>query len=59
MSVEEIVKSHTREYNYPICFDFPSGHIKNNHSIIFGLKTCLTIKSNNVILQQTKEPKST
>ena len=54
-TVEEIIKHHTNEYNYPICFDFPSGHIKDNQSLIFGAETCINIKSNNVILQQTQE----
>tara|TARA_Y100001934_G_scaffold36055_1_gene41350 strand:- start:977 stop:1885 length:909 start_codon:yes stop_codon:yes gene_type:complete len=54
-TVEEIIKHHTNEYNYPICFDFPSGHIKDNQSLIFGAETCININSNNVILQQTQE----
>ena len=42
-SANEIVYEHTKDYDFPICFDFPAGHLKNNHSIIFGKKSDLDI----------------
>ncbi|MBD1420347.1 S66 peptidase family protein [Sphingobacterium chuzhouense] len=41
---EEIIMDKVREYNFPVCFDFPSGHIDNNHSLIFGKKIQLSVK---------------
>ncbi|MEO5570913.1 MAG: LD-carboxypeptidase, partial [Bacteroidia bacterium] len=35
-TVEEIILEHVAEYDYPVCFDFPAGHITNNHPLIFG-----------------------
>jgi len=42
-NVEEIVLKVTADYNYPICFDFPAGHLSDNHAIIFGKNTHLRI----------------
>jgi muramoyltetrapeptide carboxypeptidase len=33
---QEIVLEHCSEYGYPIIFDFPAGHIDNNHPIRLG-----------------------
>lgn len=41
---EEIIMDKVSEYNFPVCFDFPSGHIDNNHSLIFGKKIQLSVK---------------
>ena len=51
-NIENIILEYTQEYNYPICFDFPSGHIDNNMSILFGVNSVLDISENHVILQQ-------
>ncbi|MDB5012921.1 MAG: LD-carboxypeptidase, partial [Daejeonella sp.] len=31
-TIEEIIVKHVEEYNYPVCFNFPAGHITDNHS---------------------------
>jgi muramoyltetrapeptide carboxypeptidase len=50
-NIEEIILNVTQEYNFPVCFDFPSGHITNNQPIIFGKEAVLTIKKNSVNLK--------
>ena len=35
-SIEEIILDAVSEYNYPVIFDFPSGHEAENHAMIFG-----------------------
>lgn len=35
-SIEEIILDAVSEYNYPVMFDFPSGHEAENHAMIFG-----------------------
>jgi muramoyltetrapeptide carboxypeptidase len=35
-TVPEIIRDVVKDYNYPVCFDFPAGHIPDNQSIIFG-----------------------
>lgn len=37
LSVEQIVLEKTREYGYPVCFDFPVGHQKNNYPLKCGV----------------------
>ncbi|HET6242925.1 MAG: LD-carboxypeptidase [Bacteroidetes bacterium] len=42
-SPEEIVVDAVKEYNYPVCFNFPSGHIKENKAIILGGRVVLDV----------------
>ena len=34
---EEIIKDAVSEYNYPVCFGFPAGHIKDNRALKLGV----------------------
>lgn len=36
-TLEEIVMEKVKEYNYPVCFDFPVGHQKNNFAVKCGV----------------------
>ena len=51
-SAYEIIFSHVKEYDFPICFGFPSGHLTDNRSIILGINSLLNIEENNVSLLQ-------
>ena len=42
-TVEQIILEHTATYNYPIWFDFPSGHIDENKAIILEQESKLEI----------------
>jgi len=42
-TVPEIIMEVVKNYNYPVCFDFPAGHIPDNHSLILGRKINLSI----------------
>ena len=35
-SANEIIAESVSEYNYPVAFNFPAGHISNNNTIILG-----------------------
>ncbi len=35
-TVVKIIKEHVSDYTYPVCFDFPAGHIDNNQALILG-----------------------
>lgn len=39
----EIVWEKVKEYNYPVCFDFPVGHIKENYALKCGVRHRLTV----------------
>ncbi len=44
-TIEEIVLEKVSEYNYPVGFDFPVGHQKNNVALKCGVKHTLAINS--------------
>lgn len=43
-TAEEIIFETVKEYNYPVCFNFPAGHISNNQALIFGKTLHLTVQ---------------
>jgi len=47
-TVPEIIMEVVKKYDYPVCFDFPAGHIPDNHSIILGRKLNLSVTSEQV-----------
>ena len=46
---EEIIRDMISEYNYPVAYGVPAGHIDNNHPIVFGEKTILEVSENTLI----------
>tara|TARA_B100000768_G_scaffold54951_1_gene53469 strand:- start:748 stop:1644 length:897 start_codon:yes stop_codon:yes gene_type:complete len=51
-TAEQIILDCTKEYDFPICFGFPAGHISDNRCIRFGINSVLEINKNGVILFQ-------
>ncbi|MGB3104289.1 S66 peptidase family protein, partial [Sphingobacterium siyangense] len=49
-SVEEIVWDIVKEYDFPVAFAYPAGHIDDNHALIFGRKVTLETTENSVQL---------
>ncbi len=39
----QIIREHVEEYDYPVCFNFPSGHIRDNRAVMLGKKARLTV----------------
>lgn len=50
-TVAEIVMDVVKEYNYPVCFDFPAGHIPDNHSLILGRCLTMNVSEKQVIIR--------
>ena len=44
-TVPEIIMEIVKEYDYPVCFDFPAGHIPNNCSLVFGKTVHLSVNN--------------
>ncbi len=42
-TAEEIIHRIASKYNYPVCFNFPAGHLKDNRAIILGRSAVLEI----------------
>jgi len=49
-TVPQIIMDAVGEYDYPVCFDFPAGHIPNNCSLILGRNLTLDVKTDDVIV---------
>lgn len=47
-TVPEIIMEVVKNYNYPVCFDFPAGHIPDNQSLILGKMLNLSVNDENV-----------
>ena len=52
LNAEEIIHMHIKEFNFPVCFGFPAGHINNNQIIKLGVKSSLEINARGVVLRQ-------
>ncbi len=39
----EIILEHTHQFGYPICFDFPVGHVADNRALPIGLNARLSV----------------
>jgi len=49
-TVPEIIMDVVKEYHYPVCFDFPAGHIPDNCSLILGKTLNLSVNQEQVII---------
>ncbi len=43
-SAEEIIAEQVAEFDYPVCMNFPAGHIRENHPLVLGAKASLQVK---------------
>ncbi len=49
-TVQEIIYEHIKEYDYPVCFNFPVSHEKENYALKVGLNYTLTVQNDLVRL---------
>lgn len=47
-TAEEIIWDAVKEYDFPVCFNVPAGHISDNRALIFGQELSLTISKENI-----------
>ncbi|RYU89416.1 LD-carboxypeptidase [Mucilaginibacter terrigena] len=47
-TLPELVMDVVAEYGYPVCFDFPAGHVSNNCSLILGKTLHLSVQTDEV-----------
>jgi len=50
-TVFEIILEHTKEFNFPVCFQFPAGHESPNMPLILGKKSELIVEKNKIKLR--------
>ena len=51
-SNEEVIRDIIKEYDYPVCFNFPVSHEKENYALKIGVKYELNIADKNVTLTE-------
>jgi muramoyltetrapeptide carboxypeptidase len=49
-TAEEIIYEHVKDYDYPVCFNFPAGHIPDNYALVFGKTATLKVEAEQVYL---------
>ncbi|WP_214073400.1 LD-carboxypeptidase [Mucilaginibacter sp. dw_454] len=49
-TVVEIVLDVVKDYGYPVCFDFPAGHVPDNRALILGRRVNLNITADIVAI---------
>jgi muramoyltetrapeptide carboxypeptidase len=54
-TAKEIIAEAVAEYDYPVCFEFPAGHIDDNRALILGRKAELEVNEKSVRLKFCKE----
>ena len=51
-TAEEIILEHTKDYEFPICFGFPAGHLTDNRCVRLGTSSLLEVNENGVSFSQ-------
>jgi muramoyltetrapeptide carboxypeptidase len=51
-TVQDIVLEKVKDYGYPVCFDFPVGHQKNNFALKCGVVHTFTVQPQEVTLTE-------
>ena len=50
-TAEEIIWDAVQEYEYPVCFNFPAGHIPDNRALVMGGKVIFKVKALEISLK--------
>lgn len=51
-TLQDVVLEKIKAYRYPVCFDFPVGHQRNNYALKCGVKHRLSVSANEVVLKE-------
>ncbi len=51
-TIEEVIRDVIKEYDYPVCFNFPVSHEKENYALKIGVEYELNISLKNVVLKE-------
>ncbi len=49
-TAKEIILDVCKDYNYPIAFNFPAGHLEDNQALVLGREVVLKVEENKVTL---------
>ena len=51
-TVEEVISNVIKEYDYPVCFDFPVSHEKENYALKIGIEYKLSVSQSMTVLKE-------
>ena len=51
MTYEEIILDAVKDYDFPVAFDFPAGHITDNRTMILGREIKLKVKGSKTVVK--------
>ncbi|OJW82961.1 MAG: LD-carboxypeptidase [Bacteroidetes bacterium 46-16] len=51
-NIVEIIWDKVKDYDYPVCFNFPAGHEDINYSLRLGMEHQLTVNDSGTVLEQ-------
>ena len=54
-TAEQIIMDHVKEFEYPVCFNFPAGHIEDNRALVFGSEVILKVEGSLVSLKYSEQ----
>jgi muramoyltetrapeptide carboxypeptidase len=54
MDVLSAINEHLKEYQYPVCFDFPVSHATENYVLKVGVEHQLTVGKNKTQLKELR-----
>lgn len=52
----EIIQEHVAEFNYPVCYDFPVGHVADNRAMGIGMQAELHVTADQTLLRFLPNP---
>lgn len=52
--VYSVIHSQIKDFTYPVCFDFPVSHEKNNYALKVGVKHELSVSKKKVVLKEMR-----
>ena len=55
-TIREIIREQVKEYDFPVCFDFPVSHEKENYALKIGVNYTLKVQHDSVRLEETLVP---
>lgn len=51
-TIKEVIADAVEEYDYPVCFNFPAGHIDDNRAIVLNRKAKLSVQPLRILFSQ-------
>ena len=51
-TAEEIIQEHVAEYDFPVAYQFPSGHFEDNRAVFIGKNAHVNVERTSSLFKQ-------